>query len=170
MATLIINDAVGQILAVLREAFEGVERWSYFLDHGPQFGLLGTLRGLDAAAASRLSGGKSNIYGATASGPVQASIASHAFHVAVGLEIAAAWVRKKEQNDQEWDKSWAVSAVDDAEWAALLKRLEQAYVDIKAAIEQHSADSIESFGGGLGAAVHAAYHLGRMQEKLDGMG
>lgn len=169
MTTIGVNDALGQILAALREAFEGVERWSYFLDHGPQFGLLGTLRGLDAATASRPSGGKSAIYGASGSGPAQASIAAHAFHVAVGLEIAAAFIRK-EQGGPEWDQSWDVSTVDDAQWAALIKRLEKAYADLKAAMERHGADSIESFGGGLGAVVHAAYHLGRMQEKLDNMG
>lgn len=169
METIGVRDALGQILAALREAFEGTERWSYFLDHGAQFGLLGTLSGIDAATASRQSGGKSAVYGATASGPVQASIAAHAFHVAVGLEIAANWIRK-EQGGLEWDQSWGVSTVDGAQWAALIERLEKAYTDLKAAIERHGADSVESFGGGLGAVVHAAYHLGRMQEKLDGMG
>ncbi len=169
MGAMGVKDALGQILAALREAFEGTDRWSYFPDHGAQFGLLGTLRGLDAATASRQSGGKSAVYGATASGPVQASIAAHAFHVALGLEIAANWIRKK-QGGPEWDQSWDVSTVADAQWAELLKRLEKAYADLKAAIERHGADSVESFGGGLGAVIHAAYHLGRMQEKLDNMG
>ncbi len=169
MAAISINDAVEQILAVIREAFEGVDRWSYFLDHGPQFGLLGTLRSLDAATASRLSGGKSGVYGAAGSGPGQASIAAHAQHVVFGLEVFANWIKGVRAN-YDWDLSWAVSDVDEAAWAALLNRLQVGYADLRQAIEEHGTRSVESLGGGIGAIAHVAYHLGRIQEKLDAMG
>lgn len=169
MAAISINDAVEQVLAVIREAFEGVDRWSYFLDHGAQFGLLGTLRSLDAATASRLSGGKSSIYGAAASGPSQASIAAHAQHVIFGLEVFTNWIKGIRTN-YDWDLSWAVSDVDDQAWAALLDRLQASYAELKRAIEEHGARSVESMGGGVGAIAHTAYHLGRIQEKLDSLG
>jgi len=57
MAAIDVNEVVGQILDVLREAFEGPkERWSYFTDNRSDAGLFGTLGRLAASDASRIRG------------------------------------------------------------------------------------------------------------------
>ncbi len=169
MGSLSMKDALERLLFVFKEALEGNDPANFFLDNGSRFSLLGTLRGLNAAQASQQSGGKSEIHGATASGPMQASIAAHVHHVVFGQEMLVGWIQG-ERKEIEWDRGWAVSAVNDAEWAALLERLERSYVDLRGVIERHGADNIDSLDGVLSAVSHAAYHLGRIQEKLDGMG
>jgi hypothetical protein len=151
MADLSLTDATGQLLALLGEAFEGAERWSYFTDHGADAGLLGTLAKLNAADASR---------------PVGAtSVAAHAHHVAFGLEASAAWVRG-DRSRRNWADSWRVTAVDDAAWAALQQQLRDRYADLRRAVEQHAAAGVEAFGGAVGAVAHAAYHLGAIKQKV----
>lgn len=169
MGTLSMKDVLDRLLFVFKEALEGNDPANFFLDNGSRFSLLGTLRGLNSARASQPSGGKSEIYGATATGPKQASIAAHVHHVVFGQEMLVGWIQG-ERKEIDWDLGWTVSVVNEAEWAALLERLERSYVELKAVIERHGADNIDSLDGVLSAISHAAYHLGRIQEKLDGMG
>ncbi|MDR7427270.1 MAG: hypothetical protein QN160_06335 [Armatimonadota bacterium] len=50
MSETTLEMAIGQLLAVLREACEGpAQQWSYFTDNRPEAGLFGTLASLDAA-------------------------------------------------------------------------------------------------------------------------
>jgi hypothetical protein len=142
--------AVGQLLAVLREAFEGPERWSYFTDHGAEAGLFGTLAKFDAAEASRPVGGT--------------SVAAHAGHVAFGLEASAAWVRG-DRAQRDWAQSWRTATVDDAAWARLQDELRRGYDDLRRAVEGHAAGGVEAFGGAVGAVAHVAYHLGAIRQK-----
>ena len=151
MADLSLTDATGQLLAVLREAFEGAGQWSYFTDHGADAGLFGTLDKLSAADASRPAGGT--------------TVAAHAHHVAFGLGAAAAWVRG-DRSPSDWAQSWRVSTVDDAAWARLRGELRRGYEDLYRAIESHAASGVEAFGGAVGAVAHAAYHLGAIRQKV----
>ena len=80
MSELPMDAILGQLLAVLREGFEGPqERWSYFTNAGPEAGLFGTLAKLDAAVASRASGGT--------------TIAGHVHHLVFSLKASAEWIR-----------------------------------------------------------------------------
>src|SRR5262245_19906310 len=98
MADISADVVTGQLLAVLREAFEGAERWSYFTDHGPEAGLFGTLGRLSAAEASRVTGGT--------------SVAAHVYHTLFGLEASAAWIRG-DRTKRDWAESWRAKMVDD---------------------------------------------------------
>jgi hypothetical protein len=151
MAELSINDAVEQVLAVLREAFEGAQQWSYFTDHGADAGLLGTLDKLSAADASRPAGGT--------------TVAAHAHHTAFGLEAVAAWVRG-DRTPSDWPQSWRVSAVGDAAWARLRQELRTNYDELRRAIQEYAATSVEALGGAVGAVAHVAYHLGAIKQKV----
>ena len=154
MADITLAAAVEQVGAVLREAFDGAQMWSYFTDHGADAGLLGTLAKLSAADASRRAGGT--------------SVAAHAHHVAFSLEASAAWVRG-DRTKRHWPDSWLVSTVDAAAWADLQKRLRAGYDDLRRAIEDHAAGSVEAFGGAVGTVAHIAYHLGAIKQKVAGL-
>jgi hypothetical protein len=152
MADVTIGTVMRQLQAVLREAFEGPkERWSYFTDNDPDAGFLGTLGSLDADAASRTIGG--------------GSIAAHVHHMVFALEASSAWIRG-DRSSRKWSESWAVTTVDGAAWVRLLERLRAGYDDLRSAIDGHSLTSEESIGGAIAAVVHAAYHLGCIQQKL----
>lgn len=143
---------IGQLLAVLREGFEGPpERWSYFTDQGPEAGLFGSLGKLDAAAASRSTGGS--------------TIAAHVHHLVFSLDASSSWIRG-ERIRRNWKESWAVSEVDEEEWRRLTERLRAGYQELRQTMETHSVDSLEAFGGAVGAVAHAAYHLGAIRQKV----
>src|SRR5438105_1651917 len=123
MAEVSSEAVLGQLLAVLREAFEGAQQWSYFTDHGPEAGLFGTLAGLSAAEAARPVGGT--------------SVAAHVHHVAFSLAASAAWIRG-DHSRRNWDESWQVGTVDDAAWARLRDSLRGGYEDLRRVIEAHA--------------------------------
>jgi DinB superfamily len=153
MTTTASPSATAQLTAVLREAFEGSnEKWTYFLDNRPDVPLFATLAAISAAQASR------------PSGPSGSSIAGHVHHLAFSCAASAAWIRG-ERPTLNWDESWQVRSVTDAEWGALKDRLRQEYLALHEAIEQHALTSEEALGGSIGAVAHVAYHLATIRQK-----
>ncbi|MDQ7828288.1 MAG: hypothetical protein QN122_01790 [Armatimonadota bacterium] len=120
-----------QLLAVLREAFDGPAdpRWSYFTTNAPGAGLLGALEGVDAALASRPVGGT--------------SVAAHVHHEVFALEATAAWIRG-DRSRRDWSQSWRVQRVDTTAWEALRQALRRAYEDLRGAVQTHGLDSEET--------------------------
>jgi hypothetical protein len=146
------NEVVDQLLAVLREAFEGPpESWSYFTDNDPAAGLFGTLAPLSASDASRLHGGT--------------SIAAHVHHILFSLEVSTAWL-SGDRSRRNWQESWSVSEVDDAAWARMLEQLRSGYAELRQAFETHAGSDAETVGGAIAAVAHVAYHLGAIRQKL----
>lgn len=136
------------LLAVLREAFEGApDPGRTFTDPRPEAGLFGTLATLSSAQVSR------------AAGPRGTTIAGHVQHLAFCTQASASWIRG-ERRPWNWDESWQVRAVTDAEWAALKGRLREEYQALLAAITRHALDSDEALNGAIGALAHSVYHLG----------
>jgi hypothetical protein len=151
MPDLSASVVVGQLVGVLREAFEGpAQGWGYFTDQGPEAGLLGTLERLSAADASRPVGGS--------------SVAAHAQHVAFGLAVSSAWIRG-DNTPQDWTQSWAVRAVDEAGWDGLREKLRAGFRDLLGVVEAHGCDRPEAFGAAVAAIAHVAYHLGAVKQK-----
>ncbi|MFO0929978.1 MAG: hypothetical protein U0736_23635 [Gemmataceae bacterium] len=151
MSQLTLADAVGQVVAVLDEAFSPPQRsWSYFLDrqHG---GLLQMMAGLTAEEASQPVGGS--------------SVAAHAHHVAFALAASKAWLEGRPA-PRDWEASWVVHTVDADAWEALQVQVRANYLHVREAIGRHAADRAEAFGGAVGAAAHAAYHVGAIRQKL----
>ena len=154
METISADVVTQQLLAVLDEAIEHPPKpWTYFTDHGPEAGLLGTLARLSPADAFQITGGR--------------SVAAHVRHVTFGMGAAAAWIRG-DRGRHNWEESWRVSGVDEASWARLQEELRAAYRDLRAAIAAHAAAGPEAFGGAVGAVAHLAYHLGAIRQKLPG--
>jgi hypothetical protein len=150
MAAIDVNEVVGQILDVLREAFEGPrERWSYFTDNRSDAGLFGTLGRLAASDASRTLG--------------KTSIAAHVSHVIFGLDASARWI-EGDRTTHNWKESWSTGSVNDEQWALMLDTL--SYQDMRRDIELYASSSKESMGGVIGALAHVAYHLGAIRQKV----
>jgi hypothetical protein len=152
MAAISVDVMVDQLLAVLREAFEGSkQQWSYFTDGPADTALLGTLAKLSASQASQPIAGS--------------SIAAHLHHVTFGLGASAGWI-SGDRSSRDWQESWRVKAVDEAAWSQLQQELRKGYKELQQAIESHGASSLEAAGGALGALAHIAYHLGAIRQKV----
>lgn len=144
-------EVTGQLVAVLKEALDGAEQWSYFTDHGEDAGLIGTLTKLSAAEASESIGGT--------------SIASHVHHTVFGFRASTAWI-KGDRSNRDWQESWRISVVDSAGWQRLQEELRRSYQDLRQAIEQHAETDVLALGGAIGAIAHVAYHLGAIKQKI----
>jgi hypothetical protein len=151
--TQLTNDAIlGQLTTLLHEAFEGAPGpWSYFLDHGPEHGLFGTLATMSAAEASREAAGS--------------SVAAQVYHLAYSVRAAAGWLRG-ERVKHDWSQSWVVRTVDEAAWARLRDELRAGHAELRRAFEAHGTASAEEIGAAAGAVAHSAYHLGAIRQKL----
>jgi hypothetical protein len=144
--------AIQQLLAILREAFEGPpEKSSYFVDNDSDAGYLGTLHKLNASEASQAVGGS--------------TIAAHVHHMIFSLEASASWIRG-DRSSRNWQDSWRTRTADQAEWSRMLDSLRTGYEDLRESIESHGRSSEDAFGGAAGALAHAAYHLGAIRQKM----
>lgn len=152
MSEVSIATVQEQLLAVLREAFDGpAQAWSYFTDNHPEAGTFGTLGSKTAREVSAITGGT--------------SIAAHIHHATFALDASAAWI-KGDRAPREWSESWSIQIVEESSWTEMRDRLGRAYERLRVAIEQHGMASAEAVGGALGAVAHAAYHLGAIRQKV----
>jgi hypothetical protein len=145
------QETITQLLAVLREAFEGPGNFSYFTDRTPDAGLLHTLGPITAGEAGRMVGGT--------------SVAAHTRHILYGLRASTSWI-EGDRAPRNWRESWNTDTVDEPEWNDIREGISSAYIGLREAIEQHAGDSAESLGAALGAVTHVAYHLGAIRSKL----
>ena len=135
-----------QVIATLREGVEGPSNGGgYFLD--TDAGLRRTLESLSAEEASRPWGGS--------------SVAAHAHHVLFSFEAFAARI-SGDTSSRDWDESWRVSKVDDAQWQKLQQDLVRGYETLTNAIEANGNE----IGTALAATTHLAYHIGAIRQKI----
>ncbi len=145
---------VEQLLAVLREGFEGpAHGWSYFTGDGREAGMFGTIERLSAEEAAR------------PSGPGGSTVAAHVHHMVFALAASSAWMRG-DRTPRDWRESWRVTTVDEEEWTRLQAELRRGYEELARTIETADLSSEEAFGGAVGAIAHAAYHLGAIRQKV----
>jgi hypothetical protein len=139
-----------QLLAVLAEGYEGPRHeLTYFLDSGPDAGLRNTLAKLTPDEASREVGGN--------------SVAAHAHHILFSFEAFRAFI-EGDRTQRDWNESWRVSTVDDAQWAKLQEDLGREYKSLREAVR--AAESDEALRGSIAAVTHLAYHIGAIRQKL----
>lgn len=137
---------MNHLLTVLRESYEGPERTPCYLDTGT--GLRDTLAALSASDASR--------------GEGRTSIAAHTHHVKFSFQAFGAGIRGESPLD--WNESWSVSSVDDAEWRKLQDELAREYATFYASVQ--SATSEEALHAATVGVAHLAYHLGAIRARL----
>ena len=139
---------------LLREAFEGPPGpWTYFTDTSPGTGVFATIAGVSAAAASR------------PGGPRGTTIAGHVHHLTSSVALSTKGLRG-EATSRDRSRSWSVSVVDDAAWAALRARLREEYDRLVVAVEMHAHWDEDAMGVAIGAVAHTAYHLGAIRQRL----
>ena len=124
---------------------------TYVLNQGDR-GLLASLNGLDAAAAS-----------ASRDGP---SIAAHVGHLRYGLSLLNRWAGGSSPPwpDMDWTMSWRKNVVSEAEWQALRDDLRhEADAWVEALHTPREATDTEA--GWMAASVaHLAYHMGAIRQ------
>ncbi len=142
------------VTRMLREAFEGPPGpWTYFADTSPGTGVFATISGLTAAQASKVGG------------PGRTTIAGHIHHLSASVALSTAGLRGGSPS-RDRSRSWTVSTVDEAEWAAMRARLRDEYQKLLVAVETHALWNEDTLGVAMGAIAHTAYHLGAIRQRL----
>jgi hypothetical protein len=141
------------VMPILAEAYAGPANpaSTHFLNNEPDCGVFGTLDRLPAAAAS------------TPPGPGRPTVAAHAEHLRFSLDVSNHWLRGTPVK-ADWPASWAVQAVDEAEWLRLRERLRDEYAQFLELIDARPEVDEELLAGIVGTVAHAAYHLGALRQ------
>jgi len=148
-----MQDAVRQSLETLfRELVDGPDARGAWLLNGGDPGLLRSLDGLSAAAASVVPAGG-------------ASIAAHVDHLRYGVSLINRWSRGESGPwaDADWAASWSRQTVSEAEWRALLQSLG---AEVRAWLDQLRARdySARELNEVMGSLAHLAYHAGAIRQ------
>lgn len=141
------------LLAILKETFAGPAPTgpSAFIEKGT--GLFQTLEGTSAEVASvPLHAGGS-------------TIAAHSEHIR--FYVAVHYKLMLGSSDPiDWNESWRIKSVNDAEWNVLRQELRTVYravVEYLRGLDKWSADE---FGLTMAIVAHSAYHLGAIRQLL----
>jgi len=147
---LIKNEVLTKELKVLLE--------ETFLKHHGMYtnkgtSMFETLDSINAVAASKVFGKD------------RETIAGHVFHLKFYLIVAQEYLKKTRTGHADWDSSWKVKSVSEAEWTNLKNELRREYdqliVFIDSITDWNAEDHIV---GMLGILAHNAFHLGAIRE------
>jgi enamine deaminase RidA (YjgF/YER057c/UK114 family) len=143
------RELVASVAYLLRETFEGSPQGqgSAYLDHGA--GFFSTLDAVTANAASRAISG--------------ATIAAHTEHAKFYLDRLCEFIGGRTEK-VNWDDSWLIETVNDAEWDALRQTVRTSYENTLrclAATDQWNEDRV---GEAIAMVAHSAYHLGAIRQ------
>ena len=143
------------LLELFTEAYTGPNGPNtWFIDNQPGSGLFGTLAGVSAGDASRLS-------------PTGSSIAAHAEHLRWSLALTNAYLRG-ENPTPGWAESWTVKTVDTKTWDTLRADLRREYEEVVAALgRQEDLSDPQMLTGVMALTPHAAYHLGAVRQLVN---
>lgn len=137
------------MLVVFRETFEGSPEGqpSAYLDRG--IGIFPTLEKLSAEDASR------EFHGTTIAGQTE--------HAKFYLDRMVEFIKGRTET-VNWEQSWLIEDVNDAEWDALRSAVRKSYEGVLhgfAGVETWDQDNI---GDAIAIIAHTAYHLGAIRQ------
>ena len=136
------------------ELIDGPSPDAAYMLNGSDPGLLRSLDGLSAAAASSVpvSGG--------------ASIAAHVDHVRYGLELMNRWSAGEANpwSSADWAASWRRTTVSDEQWARLREQLRGETRRWHTALQTPREMSALELNGVIASVAHLAYHLGAIRQ------
>lgn len=137
------------IAYMLRETFEGspVGMPSAFLDRGAGFFI--TIDGLSADEASE------NRSGTT--------IAAQTEHAKFYLDRMFEFINGRTEQ-VNWEDSWLIETVNEAEWAALRDSTRRSYENSLRCIAAVDEWTQERVGEAIAMVAHTAYHLGAIRQ------
>lgn len=140
------------LIVMLNEAFDPVEGPTYFLDNGDSF--FETLSGISAEQASQ------------SLGPRSGNIAAKVNHARFYIDALIANAEAGEFIPVDWESSWAVGEVDEAEWKDLVDRLRATSDRFRQMAATNEFWNEQIIGGAFGVVAHTAYHLGEIRQAL----
>ncbi len=148
------DEVASSLAGLFTEAYEGAD--SSFFSDGGKGGLLGTLDGLTAAAAS------------LSAAPDGLTIAAHAEHLRWSLANLNATVKGAPWNPN-WSESWRVRQLDPAAWDDLRADLRREYRVTLETMRNLDLAHLEPmiFTGVVATIAHGAYHLGAIRATLN---
>ena len=137
------------IAYLLRETFEGSPggQASVYLDRG--VGIFATLGDISADAAS------ADFYGTT--------VAAQTEHAKFYLDRMCEFINGRTET-VNWDASWLIDEVNDAEWEALRQSVRRSYENTLVCLAAVPDWSGERVGMAIGMVAHTAYHLGAIRQ------
>jgi len=137
------------MLVVFRETFEGSPegQGSAYLDQG--IGFFPTLEKLSAEDASR------EFYGTT--------IAAQTEHAKFYLDRIVEFINGK-KDPVNWEQSWLIEDVNDAEWDALRAAVQKSYEGVLHCFAEVETWNQDNIGDAVAIIAHSAYHLGAIRQ------
>lgn len=134
---------------LLRETFEGSPEGqpSAYLDRG--VGIFNTLSNVTAEGASN------NFHGTT--------IAAQTEHAKFYLDRICEFINGRTEQ-VNWEDSWLIETVNDAEWDALRESVRRAYENTLRCLASVGDWKELSVGMAMGMIAHTAYHLGAIRQ------
>jgi hypothetical protein len=148
-STIEAKQFVESVAYLLRETFEGSppDKPSAYLDRG--VGVFSTLDGLSAEAASR------EFHSTT--------IAAQTEHAKFYLDRLCEYINGRTE-PVNWDDSWLIETVNDAEWDALRASVRASYENTLRHLAEERSWSEMQIGMAIGLVAHTAYHLGAIRQ------
>ena len=137
------------LLYLLRETFEGSPEgaMSAYLDHG--VGVIPTLEKLSAESASR------EINSTT--------IAAQTEHAKFYLDRLCEFLKGRTE-PVNWEDSWLIETVNEAEWNALRDSVRKSYDGVLKCLAEIEDWNEMQVGMAMGMLAHTAYHLGAVRQ------
>lgn len=148
-STIKAKQFVESVAYLLRETFAGSppDKPSAYLDRG--VGVFATLDDLSADAASR------EFHGTT--------IAAQTEHAKFYLDRLCEYINGRTE-PVNWDDSWLIETVNDAEWDALRASVRATYENTLRHLAEERSWSEMQVGMAIGLVAHTAYHLGAIRQ------
>jgi len=140
---------VESIAYLLHETFEGSPegRPSAYLDRGT--GFFTTLNELSSDEASRAIGGM--------------TIAAQTEHAKFYIDRLCEFLSGRAEK-VNWEDSWLIETVNEAEWDALRASIRKAYEGALRCVAATSEWDTRKAGMAVGLVAHTAYHLGAIRQ------
>jgi hypothetical protein len=145
---------VKSLAYLFHETFEGSPdgQGSAFLDRG--IGIFNTLEKLSAEQVSREAGGT--------------TIAAQTEHTKFYLDRLCEFIGGRTEK-VNWEQSWLIEEVDDAEWTALRTTVRTSYENALRCFAENQNWSEDNVGMAMGMLAHTAYHLGAIRQIAKGL-
>lgn len=142
-------DFTNNLVALLKETFEGSQPGvgSLYLDR--EVGVLNTIEKVSATDASRSSGG--------------ATFASHLEHTRHYLVELNGFLHGSTET-VDWEQSWLVKTVDENQWNLLKENVRRDYETVMQTFKTIEDWNDDKVGEAMSIVVHTAYHLGAMRQ------
>ncbi len=149
METIRRDDFLKDILVLLRETFEGSPEGqpSAYLDRG--VGIFPTLKKFSAEDVSR------DINGTT--------IAAQTEHAKFYLDRLVEFIKGR-TDAVDWDQSWLIEDVNEAEWDALRDAVRKSYENVLLCFAEVETWNQDNIGDAVAIIAHTSYHLGAIRQ------